>query len=240
MERKPQIPLLHRPHAALARCAIAAFALAVAGTAAGASNTAPWVGSTLEGASCQQERSRGEHAYGPYDYINPEDFRKRLPIVEEYHFSRRVESLEGGDTADTPLPDLEYTLHAFPNHHRALFALIRYYLKLKPWEAGHQQWKTPPECYLQRAIAFRPNDPTCYSLYGLYLHRRGYVEQAVVQYRKALDITPNDAEAQYNLGLALLDLKRYRDAQAAARKAYALGYPLPGLRERLAAAGYAP
>jgi hypothetical protein len=37
----------------------------------------------------------------------------------------------------------------------------------------------------------------------------------------------------YNLGLAYVEIKRYPEALEAAHKAYALGFPLPGLRDRL-------
>jgi tetratricopeptide (TPR) repeat protein len=46
------------------------------------------------------------------------------------------------------------------------------------------------------------------------------------------------AEINYFLGLVLLDLKDWDEAQARARKAYELGHPLPGLRDRLAKAGH--
>jgi tetratricopeptide (TPR) repeat protein len=46
------------------------------------------------------------------------------------------------------------------------------------------------------------------------------------------------AEINYFLGLVLVDLKDYAAAREYARKAYTLGYPLPGLRDKLARAGY--
>ncbi len=46
------------------------------------------------------------------------------------------------------------------------------------------------------------------------------------------------SEIHYFLGLTLVDLKRYEEAVEHARKAYALGYPLQGLRKKLKAAGH--
>jgi len=243
MERKPSatpscstLPIIGR--VVLASVLLLGVAPASVGNSREAApwEAAPWIGTSLNDTACRGGRAN----YGPYDYTNPEAFNEKLPIVNAVHFTPWVESLKGGNTAATPLPDINYTLLQFPNHHRALFALIRYYLKLEPWKPGHHQWDTPPECYLQRAIAFSPKDAAVHTLYGVYLHRRSHLQQAVEQYREALALAPDSAEAHYNLGLALLDLKRYKEAQAAARKAYALGYPLPGLRERLTAAGYAP
>ena len=59
--------------------------------------------------------------YGPYDYTNPIHFREKLPIVEGAHFDAGVESLRGHlkKNAGTLDGDLDYTLRAFPNHHRA-------------------------------------------------------------------------------------------------------------------------
>jgi hypothetical protein len=45
-------------------------------------------------------------------------------------------------------------------------------------------------------------------------------------------------EVQYNLGLINLDLGDSLAAVENAKKAYAKGYPLPGLRRRLAQAGH--
>lgn len=46
------------------------------------------------------------------------------------------------------------------------------------------------------------------------------------------------SEINYFLGLILCDMKDYAAARPYAAKAYALGYPLPGLRDRLARAGF--
>jgi tetratricopeptide (TPR) repeat protein len=46
------------------------------------------------------------------------------------------------------------------------------------------------------------------------------------------------ADLHYFLGLVLLDMKEFDAARQHARSAYDLGYPLPGLRDRLASAGY--
>lgn len=46
------------------------------------------------------------------------------------------------------------------------------------------------------------------------------------------------AQLNYMLGLVLVDLQEFEAAREHARKAYELGYPLPGLRDRLARAGH--
>lgn len=181
----------------------------------------------------------GEHqGFGPFDYTNPQQVKKHLPIVEAYHFTPEVESLQAGKSGHV-IGDLDYTLRAFPNHHRALFALIR--LASDPSlrsRKGMGQITTPPECYLQRAERFQPKDSAVQVLYGLYLHRLGKLEDAESHYRTAIRLEPRSSEAYYNLGLLLVDEERYVEAGPIARKAYELGYPLAGLRKRLADAGH--
>ncbi len=54
----------------------------------------------------------------------------------------------------------------------------------------------------------------------------------------ALQIDDKSMEAHYNLGLTYLSLERFSESLEHARIAYSLGYPLPGLKEKLASAGY--
>lgn len=191
-------------------------------------------GVDLEGRPC-----RGNpQGYGPYDYTNPASVQNNLPVVEQYHFTPQVERLISGKSGFI-LSDLDYTIRAFPNHHRALFAVIRAYSepgRLKQRNMGEP--KTPPECYLQRAAKFSPKDGKVELLYGLYLHKLGKLDEAEDHYRRAVKLMPRSAEAHYNLGLLLTDQERYADAVPVAKKAYQYGYPLAGLRRRLAAAGH--
>lgn len=186
-------------------------------------------GEDLQGLPCRGNAQ----GYGPYDYTNPVHFNTKLSVVEDHHFTSEVEQLKRRANVGY---NLDYTIRAFPNHHRALFATIRYatdgrYKKLK-------KLVTSPECYLQRAIRFQPKDGNVYLLYGLYLHKLKRLQDAESYYKQALELIPNSAEANYNYGLLLTDMERFKEAQPYARKAYKLGYPLPGLKRRLASAGF--
>lgn len=68
------------------------------------------------------------NAYGPFDYTNPEHRSKNLGVVERFHFTLEVESLIRGKSSYI-WGDLDYTLRAFPNHHRALYAFARYEIR---------------------------------------------------------------------------------------------------------------
>lgn len=168
------------------------------------------------------------NAYGPFDYTNPAHKHDKLPVVETHHFDSDVESLVRGKSGSV-ISDIDYTLRAFPNHHRALYAVARYQLRggriEKPFRSA--------ECYFDRAIRFKPDDGMVYMVYGVYLHRKGDLHQASEQYNRALALMPSSAEVHYNLGLLNVDLKDYQSAKANALRAEKLGYPLQGLKNKL-------
>jgi tetratricopeptide (TPR) repeat protein len=174
-----------------------------------------------------------ENAYGPFDYTDAAERREKLPIVEQFHFNADVENLRRGQSSSI-MGDLDYTLRAFPNHHRALNAMGRYQLNnptaaVAPYRSA--------DCYFNRAIRFRPGDGTVRMIYGTYLFKRGEREAALKRYQEAVDLSPDSAEAHYNMGLLQVELKRFDAALVHAHKAYALGYPLQGLKNRLKRAG---
>lgn len=175
-----------------------------------------------------------EQEFGPWDYTNPVHATERLPKVEEHHFTTDVEVLIKG--VKGPIwGDLDYTLRAFPNHHRALYAAVRYWLLPDTPRQGTYHYTT--DCYLKRAVAFKPGDGTVYMIYGIFLHRQGKLPDALEKYRRAIKLMPNSAEAHYNLGLLHADMREYKDAKKHAKRAYALGYPLSGLKDRLRSVG---
>jgi tetratricopeptide (TPR) repeat protein len=131
------------------------------------------------------------------------------------------------------IQDIDYTLRAFPNHHRALNAVARYALR------GGKQWAnkrvTSADCYFQRALKFVPGDQTVYVLYGNYLAQLKDANGAIAQYKQALQLAPDSIELHYNTGLLYLKLGDIATARHHADIAYAGGHPLSGLRDRIAA-----
>jgi tetratricopeptide (TPR) repeat protein len=67
--------------------------------------------------------------------------------------------------------------------------------------------------------------------------KRGKSRDAVEQLEAAQAQVGNDSNVYYNLGLVYFDLKDYEKALESAHKAYAGGFPLPGLRNKLERAG---
>ena len=172
-----------------------------------------------------------QNAYGPFDYRNPEVRRQSLPIVEQYHFTPDVEMLVRGNTG-TLIGDLDYTLRAFPNHPRALQAVVRYALA-----GGHFKDEIPTaDCYFQRAVTFVPDDATVQAIYASYLAKKGDVAAARSRYEEALRLAPDSGEVNYNAGLFFVQQGDLARAKMLAKVAYDHGYPLPGLHRKIAIA----
>jgi len=212
---------------------IAAAGFSLPGHAWEADKLAPWVGTMFNGTKCDGTQV----PFGPYDYLLRDSLKSQLEVVEENHFNEGVESLTQGMTS-TPMGDIHYTLLTWPNHHRALKSALQYRLQHRElWKRGDNTSNNyPAECYLQRAMNFSPNDPIPYVLHGLLMHQMKRYDLAIKSYRQALKLHPDDIITQYNLGLTLVEKKQFREAQAIADKVYAAGFPLPGLKRKLAAA----
>ena len=64
----------------------------------------------------------------------------------------------------------------------------------------------------QEVVARRPNNPRAHYNLALAMEGRGRVNEAIVHYRKAVEIKPDAADAQYNLGLALASRGQVNEA----------------------------
>lgn len=158
----------------------------------------------------------------------------KLGTVESNHFSYQVEHLVRGQTGTIP-NDLAFVLRQFPNHHRALNAMATWQLKNKlPDDPDSNVWTA--DCYFQRAIAFTPDDWVVHFIYGIYLHKAHRLEEAQRAYDVAEVHGATGADYFYNRGLLEVDLGHLDKAEGYAKKAYALGHPLTGLRDKLARA----
>ena len=181
--------------------------------------------------------------FGPYDYRSDyyvgepgdqESHQSKRGLVDGAHFTRRVELLLGaqsGGQIGLPGADLNYTLKAFPNHHRALMSVMRYGEKQKSNKPEGLQYDV--ECYFERAVRFQPNDAVARMLYATYLTKNNRVPEAVAQLEFSTVVAKDNAFTHYNIGLVYFDMKNYGKALAQAHRAQALGFERTELRELL-------
>src|SRR5574343_128205 len=167
------------------------------------------------------------NAYGPYDFRSDKD---KLPIVEGAHLTPEVANLIKGTTGALG-GDIDYTLRAIPNHPVALMAMVRLGAREKAPKVRGARYTV--ECYLYRANRFRSDDSMVKMIYATYLAKNGQSAEAIKFLNEAVELGGESANLYYNLGLTYLDLKQYDKALDNAHRAYQMGFPLPGLRDRL-------
>lgn len=171
-------------------------------------------------------------SYGPYDYRYD---KNKLGIVEEFHFQPIVEALIRGRQGGPPGGSLNYTLHAFPNHHRALLALVRYGERTKSLQP--EGLKYPIECFFERALRFQEDDNIVRMIYAGFLGKQGRTPDAIKQLDFVLAGSETNALTHYNVGLVYFDIKEYEKALAQAHKALSLGLKQTALQDQLAHIG---
>lgn len=175
-----------------------------------------------------------KNAYGPFDYRTRAEHIENFNLVEGAHFTEAVENGIKGSSGQIG-GDLDYTLRAIPNHHRALAAMARIAVRTKSVMLPGAKY--PVECYFERAMRFTPNDGGVRAEFGNYLYALGKPDKAFAAFKDAAAMEPENAAINYNLGLAYFNRKDYAKSLPYAKKAYALGFPLPGLKNKLVAAG---
>ena len=173
--------------------------------------------------------------FGPFDYRTTP--KERRSLVEDAHFTPQVERLMRGQSTAVIGADINYVLSVFPNHPRALLAMMNLAQKEKldkPKGSGFTV-----DCWFDRAVRFRPEDPNVRMLYGIYLLRKGRTKDGIVQLKEAESIQEGGGNANlyYNMGLAYFSAGDYEKSLKYAHQAYGLGFDLPGLRNKLKGVG---
>jgi tetratricopeptide (TPR) repeat protein len=170
--------------------------------------------------------------YGPFDYRTATAEQRAL--VENHHFTSQVQTLRSGVSG--PLgADIDYTLRAFPNHPRALMAMVRLGEREKLGQPRGANYTV--ECYIDRAIRYTPDDYTVRQIRGIYLSAQGKHGEAIEDFKAVVAAEPQNANAHYNLGLEYFETKDYDAARKQAKIAQELKFPLDGLEKMLRQAG---
>lgn len=170
------------------------------------------------------------NAFGPFDYRKERG--NNLHLVEMAHFTPSVEALVRSVTGYIG-SDIDYTLRAFPNHHRALLAMQRLGERMKTTQVPRTNFEV--ECYYVRAVRFTPDDTVVRMLYARYLGVNKRPVEARAQLKAAEEHAGDNPFTYYNLGLTYLELGDPDGALPHARKALELGFPRTELKDRLVA-----
>ncbi len=92
--------------------------------------------------------------------------------------------------------------------------------------------------FIEAAIAAQPTEASSYvALASVYQRQKKHQDALTVLLKGDAATNGESAEIAYYLGMVSLDLGDREAAATYARKAYGMGYPLPGLRRKLEAAG---
>ncbi|MBA4218626.1 MAG: hypothetical protein C0460_14995 [Methylibium sp.] len=174
----------------------------------------------------------------PGNYFGPFDYRtapqQRRDIVEDFHFTPQVEQLRAGMTGPVG-GDISYTLGAFPNHPRAIVAMMRLVDKLKQDPAPGAMMSM--ECYFLRGIRFAPDDLVFRMQYGLFLMSRNRMQDALNTVDVVAKEAGDNAFTHFNAGMLYFDMKEYDKALVQAHRVIALGFERPELRDKLKSVG---
>ncbi len=243
------MPLLHRPPLPVRLLPGARASDNTSSTARGSAGrllrtvTLSLIGLSVAGVGVAQSTACGSltNNYGPHDYRDWKDLppidpvtneMSPLQLVEGAHFIESCEALvyckRGSIGAD-----LDYTLRAFPNHHRALVSMMNYgelTKRPKPPDARYTV-----DCYFQRALLWRPKDTIARLLYATYLNNNKRPADAKRQLEEASRQVGDSAFTVYNVGMVALDLNEIDMAVDAARRSYGAGMRHPALKQRLMA-----
>lgn len=182
--------------------------------------------------SCGRLESR-KGQLGPVDYRTVSPYT--IAFVEARHFPTHVELLQRGARSGSVGGDLQFMLETFPNHPRALRATAELFRR----NGGRmsEYMTLGIECLFNRAIAYRSDDADVRIIYADDLLKRRRPAEAREHVLVAESLIKDNPRLHYNVGLLFLDLEDFDRATVHAKKAYELGFDLPGLRNRLRKAG---
>jgi tetratricopeptide (TPR) repeat protein len=168
------------------------------------------------------------------DYYAPRETeadQRVLRNVEGYHLQPGIDHLRAREFRQA-MAEFEFILAVYPNHPRALMLLSDVCEQSRSMECTNAA-----DSWFEKAVAINPNAAATYVMFGIYNHKSHRLDAAIKSYKRALELSPNSVNANYNLGLAYFEQKQYALANEVAQRAYASGASLPGLRDKLKTVG---
>ena len=196
------------------------------------------LGASADGHACERTYIPSNP---PWDATDPAN-AWHVNDARQNHCNATVRALKGGIHGNPRMlmGDIDFALKRIPNHRDCLVPLVKYQAK-KGYPFFPEEAKYPSaDCYIRNAQSLFPHDMYLWSLQGLNYYYHDDFEAAAKTFQQVVDKQPKNAEAYYNLGLARFQMKDYKASADAAKQAYALGFPLNGLKRKLQKAGAWP
>jgi serine/threonine-protein kinase len=132
-----------------------------------------------------------------------------------------LEEFAKPENIDTAISEFSGALQRDPYYARALAGLGEAYWK--KYEATNDpQWSTLSKTNCERAVNLAESESAGHACLGQVLHGTGEYQQALVQYRRALELEPTSDDAVAGLAGAYASLGKTKEAEATYRKAIAL------------------
>ncbi len=153
--------------------------------------------------------------------------RQLLKDNERAHLGKALSNLKLGQRHRLKYAeaDFNYILAIWPNHPKSLEGITQVALRLGKPDLAEKRFS--------KALATFPDVAETYALYGIFLYKQDNMARAIDNLEIALKLDPTSSQNHYLLGLSHFANKQFTQANHHAQKAYALGYPLPGLRNKL-------
>ena len=153
---------------------------------------------------------------------DPETYRD-LKIIEHAHIGKVLYWLRS-ERIEMLLAELNYTLHHFPNHPKALL--------LTEMAADVTHVPTLPITYYERALRLYPEYGMTHAQFGKYLVSIGRVSDGITQLKEAVKRDPKLGQGYQWLGEAYAKAGKKESAQEAYAKAKALGFTSDPISDR--------
>ncbi len=118
-----------------------------------------------------------------------------LKVVEQYHLGPCQQRLHERDYVRA-YGECNFILKIFPNHPSALLMLAQ----------ACTQGKVPKcllDDFFQRAVSINPKAPGTFVVIGIQLHRNRDYPRAIEHFKRALELEPDNLNANYNIALTL-------------------------------------
>jgi serine/threonine-protein kinase len=132
-----------------------------------------------------------------------------------------LEEFAKPENIDTAISEFSGALQRDPYYARALAGLGEAYWR--KYEATNDpQWSTLSETNCERAVNLAESESTGHACLGQVLRGTGEYQQALVQYKRALELEPTSDDAVAGLAAAYDSLGKTKEAEATYRKAIAL------------------